>query len=367
MSRFGSECGFEDEAILSGGESAVLLAAVVWCYRLLSRRTGGGARPDPLRKRITKYVKAGNQACYGRSGVPAEVQLSVVIATTHPWPNSQECLEILLLQIAGIDAEILLADSSGIGLPEPVPEHLKSIRWIKAPGVSVFHLRAIGTSAATGRIIAWTEDHCRPAADWCEKILDAHSAHPELAAIGGSMENGSTSTTGDWANFLTTFAPFIAPIDFAKTDRVPPPANISFKRLAIPPGEIGPGEIEFVIKPQLQKERSIGVDDRIVVRHIQSRSFFESAVMHFHNGRSTSGLIASQLSRESRRQRLRHCFRLPQAIVRNVTEPLAGKTSVEEPLRRALPAIRLLAICHAAGEFCGLAFRTAGSSPTRLE
>ena len=301
------------------------------------------------------------------TGVPKEVQLSVVIATTDPWPKSQECLQILLPQVAGIDAEILLADASGVGLPEPVPEHLKSVRWIKAPGASVFHLRAIGTSAANGEIIAWTEDHCRPAPDWCEKILDAHSAHPEFHAIGGSMENGSTTTTVDWANFLTTFAPFIAPIDSAKTDRVPPPAHISFKRCAPPPGEIGPGEIEFVIKPRLQKERSIGFDSRIVIRHIQSRTFFEAAAAHFHNGRSTSGLIASQLSTESRRQRLRHCFRLPRAIVRNVTEPLAGKTSVEEPLRRAPPVIRLLAICHAAGEFCGLAFRTVGSSPTRLE
>jgi hypothetical protein len=299
--------------------------------------------------------------------VATEVQLSVVIANPHPWPNAQECLEILLPQIAGMDAEILLADSSGIGLPEPVPEHLKAVRWIKAPGVSVFHLRALGTSAATGQIIAWTEDHCRPAADWCQRILDAHRAHPELAAIGGAVENGSTTTTGDWANFLTTFGPFVAPIDFAKTDRVPPAANISFKRHAIPRGEIGPGDIEFVVKPQLQKEGLIGVDDRIVVWHIQSRSLFESAVKHFHNGRSTSGLIASQLSEERRRQRLRHCFRLPRDIVRNVTEPLAGKTSVEEPLRRALTTIRLLAICHAAGEFWGLAFRTPGASPTRLE
>ncbi len=273
----------------------------------------------------------------------------------------------MLPQLAGIDAEILLADSSETGLPEPVPEQLKTVRWIKAPGASVFHLRAIGTSAAAGEIIAWTEDHCRPAADWCEKILAAHRAHPEFAAIGGAMENGSTSTTVDWANFLTTFAPFIAPIDFTKTDRVPPPANISFKRRAIPPGEIGPGEIEFVIKPRLQQQKSIGIDDRIVVSHIQSRGFFKCAAAHFHNGRSTSGLIASQLSWESRRQRLRHCFRLPSAIVRNVTEPLAGKSSVEEPLRRSLYAIRLLAICHAAGEFCGLAFRTAGSSPIHME
>jgi len=299
--------------------------------------------------------------------VSREIQLSVVIATTEPWPKSRECLEILLPQIAGIDGEIVLGDSTGAGLPEPVPEHLTAVRWIKAPGASVFHLRAIGTSAATGNIIAWTEDHCRPAADWCEKILDAHSAHPELAAIGGSMQNGSTTTAADWANFLTTFGPFIAPIDYAKTDRVPTPANISFKRRAIPPGEIGPGQIEFIVKPQLQRERSIGVDDRIVVRHVQSRSFFESAAGHFHNGRSTSGLTASQLSRESRRQRLRHCFRLPRAIVKNVTEPLAGKTSVAEPLRRAMPAIRFFALCHAAGEFCGLAFRSAGSSPIRLE
>lgn len=299
--------------------------------------------------------------------MPSEIQLSVVIATTHPWPNSQECLEILLPQLSGIKGEILLADSSGIGLPEPVPEHLKVVRWIKAPGASVFHLRAIGTSAATGQVIAWTEDHCRPAPDWCEKILDAHRARPELAAIGGSMKNGSTTTTVDWANFLTTFAPFIAPIDLAKTDRVPPPANISFKRGAIPAGELGPGEIEFVVKPRLQMEKSIGIDDRIVVSHIQSRGFFECAAAHFHNGRSTSGLIASQLSAEDRRQRLRHCFRLPRAIVRNVTEPLTGNRSVEEPLRRALPAIQFLAVCHAAGEFFGLVFRTAGSSPIHLE
>lgn len=301
------------------------------------------------------------------SGLPTEVQLSIVIATTHPWPNSQECLEILLPQVAQVGGEILLADSSGIGLSVPVPEHLKAVRWIQALGASVFHLRALGTAAATGNIIAWTEDHCRPAPDWCEKILDAHRAHPEFAAIGGSMENGSITTNADWANFLTTFAPFIAPIDLSKTDRVPPPANISFKRRAIPPGEIGAGEIEFVIKPRLQKDRSIGIDDRIVVRHIQSRSLFDSALSHFHNGRSTSGLVASQLSRENRRQRLRHCFRLPRAIVQNVTGPLAGKTSVEEPLRRALPVIRLLAICHAAGEFCGLLFRTAGASPIHLE
>lgn len=299
--------------------------------------------------------------------VPGEVQLSVVVATMDPWPKSQECLEILLLQMAGIEAEILLADSSGAGLPEPVPERLKAVRWIKAPGTSVFHLRAIGTAAARGEIIAWTEDHCRPAADWCEMILDAHRAHPELDAIGGSMQNGSTTTNVDWANFLTTFAPFVAPIDFAKTDRVPPPANISFKRRAIPPGELEAGQIEFVVKPRLQKERSIGVDDRIVVAHVQSRSFFEAAAGHFHNGRSTSGLVAAELSPDGRRERLRHCFRLPRAIVRNVTEPLEGKISVEQPLRQALPTIRFLAICHAAGEFCGLIFRTAGSSPIRVE
>jgi len=241
------------------------------------------------------------------------------------------------------------------------------VRWIKAPGASVFHLRAMGTSASTGKIITWTEDHCRPADDWCEKILAAHNAHPKFAAIGGSMENGSTTTTVDWANFLITFAPFVAPIDSAKTDRVPPPANISFKCCAIPPGEIGAGEIEFVIKPRLQKEGLIGIDDRIVVQHVQTRSFFEAAAGRFHNGRSTSGLIASQLSTEDRRERLRRCFRLTRAIIRNVTEPLAGKGTVEAPLRRALLTIWLLAISHAAGEFCGLAFRTAGSSPIHLE
>ena len=80
-----------------------------------------------------------------------------------------------------------------------------------------------------------------------------------------------------------------------------------------------------------------GEFDRIVVWHIQSRSLFESAVTHFHNGRSTSGLIASQLSTESRRQRLRHCFRLPRAIVRSITTPPAA-LSAPAPGPRACPA-----------------------------
>jgi hypothetical protein len=44
------------------------------------------------------------------------------------------------------------------------------VRWISRPGESVFQLRSAGYDACRGEIVAVTEDHCRPAADWIERI-----------------------------------------------------------------------------------------------------------------------------------------------------------------------------------------------------
>ncbi len=73
--------------------------------------------------------------------------------------------------------------------------------------------RAIGLLAlaralreARGEVVALTEDHAIPRPGWVPAIIRAHADHPEAAAIGGAIENGSTESSLDWASYFSTRA-----------------------------------------------------------------------------------------------------------------------------------------------------------------
>lgn len=291
--------------------------------------------------------------------------LSVVVPTTHPWPACEAAVDILLPQCRALGAELVVAISSPDGLPRPLPDSLQDIRTVEAPGGSVFDLRAKGTEAASGDIIAWTEDHCRPAPDFCRRILESHRQHPEAALIGGAMINGSTSSMMDWSNFLCTFGPFVPPLNNHRIPRVPVAANLSVKRSALPAGPFGPGWIELMVEVRLWREGQVRFDDRIVVAHVQTWGLAGTPRAHFHNGRSTTGLIAGHMGPGRRLMRMLACLVLPAEILRTAVPPLLGKPGI--PVLRCLPFMTLLAIAHSTGEFLGLISGSAGGSPLSLE
>ena len=80
--------------------------------------------------------------------MPDRVRLSVVIATTHVWPFLKHHLNILLPQCEALGAEVLIGNSTGKGLPHPLPECYCGIRHITLRGASVFDLRAKATRRA---------------------------------------------------------------------------------------------------------------------------------------------------------------------------------------------------------------------------
>jgi len=297
--------------------------------------------------------------------VSARPALSVVIASTHAWPSARACLEILAPQCRALNAELLVGDSTGQGLPDPLPDYLRDVHCIVISGASIFDLRAKCTEIARGEIVAWTEDHCRPHGDWCVQVLEAHRAQPDAHAIGGAIVNGSTGSFMDWANFLCTFAPFLPPLNRSRIGRVPAAANISFKRCALPAGPLAAGQIELALEAELWSKRKIGFDERILVSHVQSWGFWGTPRAHFHNGRSTTGLRAAEMSLGRRLGRMLMCCVLPLEMLRTVIVPLAGKAEI--PYLRCLPLIAGLALAHSAGEFTGLLLRGAGSSPLQLE
>jgi hypothetical protein len=297
--------------------------------------------------------------------VPEQIRLSVVVATTHAWPSLKACLEILLPQCEALGVELLIADSTGEGLPDPLPQAFCNIRHLVVPGASVFELRARATEAASGQIVAWTEDHCRPAPDWCAKICEAHARTPEACIVGGAVINGSREEFTDWASFLCTFGPFLPPFKNPPRKRAPAVANLSMKRRAIPAGPIRAGFIELICQTRLLASGRVRFDEDIQVTHVQSFGWGGTFAAHFHNGRSTTGLLADKVCGWRRLRQMLICFVMPAEVMRTSVTPLLGTSRV--PWRRHLPLMLALAVAFSAGELVGLAVKGAGRSPHLLE
>lgn len=279
----------------------------------------------------------------------------MVLATTDAWPDLATCLAILEPQAERVGAELIVGDGDGSALPERYTTDPGRVVWIRKPGASVFELRALAVMTARADIIATTEDHCVVAPDWCDRMLAAHTEHPEALAVAGAVTNGSTETRSDWANYLHTFGAFAPPIDPAQRARCPVNANISYKRAAFPCGAVEPGWMELELNGQLFRNRQFHFDDRIQVAHVQSHGFLGTLAAHFHNGRATTGLHPVPLSGRQ----------LPWRVYRNVMRTLHGKPELEPTIRRCKPILAMLSTSHALGETVGILLGP-GGSPARL-
>jgi hypothetical protein len=279
----------------------------------------------------------------------------VVLATTDAWPDLATCLSVLEPQVRALDAELIIGDGDGQGLPEQYAADPDRLVWIRQPGASVFELRALGVAKARGEIIATTEDHCVVRPDWCERILAAFARDPEVVAVAGAIENGSTTSAIDWANYLHTFGALAPPVDPAQRERCPVNANLAYRRELFPAGAIEPGWMEITLNGRLFQERRFHFDDRIGVSHVQSHGFIGTLLSHFHNGRATTGLGQVSLSRRQ----------LPWRVFGSAMRAVRRKPALAPVARRHAPLIAMLSCCHAAGEVAGILFGP-GRSPAQL-
>lgn len=106
------------------------------------------------------------------------------------------------------------------------------------------------------------------------------------------MENGTTDRLLDWATFMVTQGPFVAPLQSGPSDRIVGPAALSYKReaLARRPRHGSFGAIELFDTGTMRRPGDVLVnDDAIRVHHHQSMGLRGTAASQFHNGRSIAG------------------------------------------------------------------------------
>jgi hypothetical protein len=289
-----------------------------------------------------------------------ELQLSVVLAATHDSPTLRAAIETHEAGLAIVGGELLIADGTVDGLPGEIET------VVHIPDGDVFELRAAAVSAAKGRIVAITEDHCVPAEDWHSAIVDAHDRYWDAAAVGGTMINGSTWRVIDNANFLVTFGSFLPPLSLRHPSDPTPVVNVSIKRASLVEFDLVPGMLEMEIGPHMYRVGAMVQDESVKVTHFQSHGFRSTFGAHFHNGRSTAGLPFRRPPARELAIRTAHNLALPFLLLRSLGRTARGKLGHRREFVNALPLIILLIFAHAAGELVGTLFGP-GDSPKHLE
>jgi Glycosyl transferase family 2 len=222
--------------------------------------------------------------------MPELPSVSVIFPTTHPWPEIEPCLDAVVPEARELGAEVVVVDRDGRGLPADAAQRYPGVVHLSEAGASIYRLRDIALSAATGDVVAITEDHCRPGPRWLERHARAHAEHPDVAAVGGPVANGATGTLTDWAIFLTNHAPWTPPARSGRREKVDR-ANISYKRRVLPrvPSPLGWNEPVMDERLAARGER-MWFDATNPVTHDQALGLRGTLTIVFHNGRACAGL-----------------------------------------------------------------------------
>jgi len=141
--------------------------------------------------------------------------LSVVVAATDSPRAADRAVRALAGPARG-PVEILVVDGFGADGSDPP---CGARRIAAPPGSGVPRLRRLGLEAATGRVVAFTEDSCLAAPGWADAWMAAFE-DPALAAASGVVEHGLGASTLDWAVVFCEYAPFLPPTPPGPPDRL---------------------------------------------------------------------------------------------------------------------------------------------------
>jgi hypothetical protein len=296
---------------------------------------------------------------------PDRPTLSIAVSTIGGWPEIRASVASFEAAAARVGGEVIITDAS----PHPAPppgDLAPTTTWHRYPGRSVFQLREIGCRLARAPIIAVTEDHVAVPVDWGERFLAGFAAAPDAMAIGGSVENGATSTLVDWASFFIVQAMIVAPIASGPVGRLSGAVNVAYRAEALQDIDDhgGLGTLDGLVQRDLRKRGALLVaDDSIRVSHDQSLGVAPFTALHYHAARTYAGFLRDQMDGQAWFRFLGFWIvpylRLARAVI------LLNRRGYGPQVGRALPLMLWLLYAQAAGHVMGFVAGP-GDSPPRV-
>jgi len=214
----------------------------------------------------------------------AEPALAAIVVVPDSYNTVQHTISHLQVQTVVKQIEIIFVAPSHkqLGLDESKLTCFHSWQVIEVGTIkSIAHGFAAGIRHAHAPIVALTEDHSFPDANWAEVLITAHQQ--PWAAVGPKMRNGNPNTPISWADFYISYGEWAHPAS-SGTVRHLPGHNSSYK-----------GDILLTYGDRLE---SLMQAESVLHRHLRARGYqllLESSTYTSHlNFTSWSSWIKAQ-------------------------------------------------------------------------
>jgi len=117
------------------------------------------------------------------------MRISVVIPTHNRKALLRRCLTAVTHQNYAQYEVIVVDDGSTDGTGDMVRQEFPQVRYIRQdPNQGPAAARNRGIEAATGEIVAFTDDDCIVPTDWLTALVQGFRRRPEVAGVGGYQE-----------------------------------------------------------------------------------------------------------------------------------------------------------------------------------
>lgn len=231
----------------------------------------------------------------------ANPALSLIVATTHGWPDYREVFLTHRATVEAIGGELIVADSSG-NHPPSTADVGPSVTWLSSPGAGVYRLRTISYPVTRAPIVAHTEDHCVLDAGWAGTALELHRLYPGAAVIGAVIENGSQDALNDWANFFVGHVWDMPSVGEGRRVDAAGLTCVTYKRRAIEGmtevGELGVNEA-YHQRQLSQRGEQVLIDDRLRCSHVQTGGVRMAVSRTWHAARAGAAMRRERLTPRS--------------------------------------------------------------------
>lgn len=115
--------------------------------------------------------------------LPKKLHVSVVVATYNGSRTLKNCLESLG-RLNYPNYEVILVDDGSTDDTPQIAKSFPSVRYVRQNNQGLSAARNTGIRAATGEVVAFTDDDCRADEDWLYYLINALT-RSDYAAIGG--------------------------------------------------------------------------------------------------------------------------------------------------------------------------------------
>jgi len=148
---------------------------------------------------LKRYYKPAEKTQYQTPlSLPANVSVSIVVATYSRPDDLRYCLTQLTAQKSPRQVEIIIVDNDpNSGLTPPIVAQFKNIILIKEPRQGLAYARNTGIAASTGDIVVTTDDDVRLPPGWLEKLLVPFN-RPDVMAVTSNVLPVELETESQW-------------------------------------------------------------------------------------------------------------------------------------------------------------------------